>query len=131
MNSSPRANTEEGARTLDHWIHNPVLYQLSYLGIAVNKHHILRHPNSEAKSVEDRPRIAPMTQIVFPPLLRFAKLLWSRSAFGNPRVQAAHVGYLCEAACDFNEVQRYGAHAVTLASGGRAVVENVAQMRIA
>src|SRR5207253_7148984 len=26
-------NTEEGARTLDLWIHNPVLYQLSYLGI--------------------------------------------------------------------------------------------------
>jgi hypothetical protein len=26
-------NTEEGARTLDPWIHNPMLYQLSYLGI--------------------------------------------------------------------------------------------------
>ena len=42
-------NTEEGARTLDHWIHNPVLYQLSYLG-TVNKHYILRYPNFEAKA---------------------------------------------------------------------------------
>ena len=38
---------------------------------------------------------------------------------------------LCESACDFDEVQRYGVHAVTLASGGRAVVENVAQVRVA
>jgi hypothetical protein len=44
-------NTEEGARTLDLWIHNPVLYQLSYLGIGHKpKHSILRHPNSEAKT---------------------------------------------------------------------------------
>jgi hypothetical protein len=31
--ASAGKNTEEGARTLDLWIHNPVLYQLSYLGI--------------------------------------------------------------------------------------------------
>src|SRR5207249_4542225 len=31
--TSAGKNTEEGARTLDLWIHNPVLYQLSYLGI--------------------------------------------------------------------------------------------------
>ena len=44
-------NTEEGARTLDLWIHNPVLYQLSYLGIGwTPKPHILRHPNPEAKT---------------------------------------------------------------------------------
>src|SRR5438132_6610576 len=48
-------NTEEGARTLDLWIHNPVLYQLSYLGIREKpKHFILRHPNSEAKTSPSR-----------------------------------------------------------------------------
>jgi hypothetical protein len=40
-------STEEGARTLDHWIHNPVLYQLSYLGMET-KHNILRYQKSEA-----------------------------------------------------------------------------------
>ena len=49
--ASAGKNTEEGARTLDLWIHNPVLYQLSYLGIREKpKHFILRHPNSEAKT---------------------------------------------------------------------------------
>src|SRR5204863_7906066 len=49
-------NTEEGARTLDLWIHNPVLYQLSYLGIEHRpKHFILRYPKSEAKT---SPRMA-------------------------------------------------------------------------
>src|SRR5262249_40175012 len=44
-------NTEEGARTLDLWIHNPVLYELSYVGIEHRpKRFILRYPGSEAKA---------------------------------------------------------------------------------
>ena len=41
-------NTEEGGRTLDLWIHNPALCQLSYFGVPCNsKHCILRHSNPE------------------------------------------------------------------------------------
>ena len=45
-------NTEEGARTLDPWIHNPMLYQLSYLGIGdQSKHNILRYTNSAVGNI--------------------------------------------------------------------------------
>src|SRR5882762_7015414 len=64
-------NTEEGARTLDLWIHNPVLYQLSYLGIGQKpKHFILRHPNSEAKS-SPMPLLSRSRGAIFPSSLLF------------------------------------------------------------
>jgi RluA family pseudouridine synthase len=70
-------STEEGARTLDHWIHNPVLYQLSYLGIG-NKHYILRYPNSEAKACP-QDHEARANRVELRSCSRLAPL-WSRAA---------------------------------------------------
>src|SRR5688500_15553606 len=61
-------NTEEGARTLDPWIHNPVLYQLSYLGVGhKRKHCILRYRKSEAKSVANDPQLTLRKSRVYKP----------------------------------------------------------------
>ena len=49
-------NTEEGARTLDPWIHNPMLYQLSYLGIDTNANTAFYDTHGVKQRTGEKPR---------------------------------------------------------------------------